>query len=197
MLKAALLVVVVVAVSLVPVTSSGAAGQSCSAVPRHAARLTIKALKIFNRPIRTNPCGTASGPIWDPFHPARPGDGESMVIDAHDVTPVKGYDTHGQHGPFYHLYRIKPGYTAKIKWHGVVSHYRFVKYPFAARQCLSKRVNDLPARLAGELMCVENDKPIKSFRTEVVYFRCCWPRYTRKDFLYVRAVLVKPKSQEP
>jgi hypothetical protein len=29
---------------------------------------------------------------------------------------------------------------------------------------------------------------------EVVYFRCCWPRYTRNDYLTVRAVLVRPKE---
>jgi len=28
----------------------------------------------------------------------------------------------------------------------------------------------------------------------VVYFRCCWPRYTRNDYLYARAVLVPPGS---
>jgi hypothetical protein len=195
MLKGAVVTVAVVLVSLLPVTSSGAASKGpCSVVLPHVARLTIKALKIFDRPIRSNPCGTAYGAIWDPFHPARPGGGETMVIDAHDVTPVWGYDTNGAHGPFYHLNRIKPGYMAKIKWHGVWRHYRFVTYPFSRRQCLSKRANDNPARLAGELMCVENDKPIKSFRTEVVYFRCCWPRYTRKKFLYERAVLVQPKK---
>src|SRR5947209_3716442 len=183
MLKATLLTVVVVVAALLPVSSTGAAGTPCSAVPRNAARLTIKALKIVDRPIRSNPCGTAAGPIWDPSHPARPGDGETMVIDAHDVTPVPGYDTHGAHGPFYHLYRIKPGYMAKIRWHGVVRHYRFVTHPFARRQCLSKRVNDKPARLDGELMCIGNDKPIKSFAVETIYFRCCWPRYTRREFL--------------
>ena len=192
--KAVLVIVVVALASLVPVTSGGAASQGCAAVPPHAARLTIKALKIYDKPIRTNPCGTAAGPIWDPFHPARPGDGVSMVIDAHDVTPVPGYETHGEHGPFYHLNRIKPGYMVKIKWHGVWRHYRFVTYPFARRQCLSKRVNDNPARLSGELMCVGNDKPIKTTSVETVYFRCCWPRYTRKKYLYEKAVLVTPKS---
>jgi len=195
--KAALLVVAAAAAaavlaSLIPVTSSRAASESCSSVPPHAARLTIPALKIFDRPLRTNECGTDYGPIWDPFHPARPGDGETMVIDAHDVTPVWGYDTHGAHGPFYHLNTIKPGDTARIKWKGVWRLYRFVTYPFAARQCLSKNANNKPARLEGRLECVENDKPIKSFRGEVVYFRCCWPRYTRRQFLYERAVLVKP-----
>jgi hypothetical protein len=193
--KAALAIVVVVLGSLLPVTSSGAGGRTrCSAVPRHAARLTIKALKILDRPIRTNPCGTAYGTVWDFGHPARPGDGEAMLIDAHDVTPVPGYDTHGAHGPFYHLSRIKPGYRMKIRWHGVVWRYRFVGHPFARRQCLSKRVNDLPAHLSGELLCVANDKPIKNVGGETVYFRCCWPRYHIRQFLYVRAVLVKPAT---
>ena len=120
-----------------------------------------------------------------------------MVIDAHDVTPVWGYDTHGKHGPFYHLNTIKPGYMMKIKWHGVWRRYRFVTYPFARRQCLSKKVNDNPARLNGELLCLGNDKPIKDWRGEVVYLRMCWPRYTRKQFLYERAVLVKPPAPAP
>jgi hypothetical protein len=192
--KTALLTVAVVLASLLPATPSGAAGTPCSVVPRHAARLTIKALKIIGKPVRNNPCGTAYGPVWDSAHPARPGDGETMVIDAHDVTPVPGYDTHGAHGPFYHLNRIKPGYVVKIAWHGVVRRYRFVGHPFARRQCLSKRANNKPARLEGKLLCVANDKPIKSFGTEAIYFRCCWPRYTRRQFLYVRAMLVTPKT---
>ena len=194
-MKAALLCVVVVLASLMFVTSSGAASQGCSPVaPPHAARLTMKALKIFNRPIRVGECGLAYGAIWDPSFPARPGDGETMVIDAHDVTPVWGYDTNGRHGPFYHLNRMRPGYMVKIKWKGMWRRYRVVTHPFAKRQCQSRRVNDLPARLEGELLCFAYNKPVKSFRGEVVYFRCCWPRYTRKAFLYVRAVLVKPKS---
>jgi hypothetical protein len=99
--------------------------------------------------------------------------GLTMVIDAHDVTPVPGY---GSHGPFYHLYLIKPGYLAKIKWNGVWRTYRFVSSP-----------RPYPQRPPSVV-----DKPIKSFGAEVVYFRCCWPRYTRDDYLTVRAVLVKP-----
>ena len=132
-MKAALLIVAAALASLTLVTSSGAARPACSAVRPDVARLTIKALKIFDRPIRgygSTGCGLAYGPVWDPFHPERPGGGETMVIDAHDVTPVWGYDTHGQHGPFYHLNRIKPGYMMKIKWHGVWRQYRFVAYPF-------------------------------------------------------------------
>ena len=37
------------------------------------------------------------------------------------------------------------------------------------------------------------DKPIKSWGVESVYFRCCWPRYTRNGYLYERAVLVGPE----
>ena len=36
-----------------------------------------------------------------------------------------------------------------------------------------------------------NNRPIKNWRGEVVYFRCCWPRYTRHEYLYERAVLVR------
>lgn len=195
-MKTALLIgAAVLAWWLIPATSSGAASRGCSAIPPlHAARLTIKSLKIFDRPIRRNECGLKYGAIWDPGFPARPGDGETMVLDAHDVTPVWGYDTQGKHGPFYHLNRIRPGYMMKIKWHGVWRHYRFVTRPFAKRQCLSKRANNKPARLEGELSCFPNNRPIKDFRGEVVYLRCCWPRYTRKQFLYVRAVLVKPST---
>jgi hypothetical protein len=116
-----------------------------------------------------------------------------MVIDAHDVTPVPCY---GAHGPFYGLNSIKPGELAKIKWDGVWRTYRFVTYPFARRQCASKRINNEIARLDDEAMCtVPYNRPIKKWRGEVIYFRCCWPRYTRRDYLYERAVLVKPKQQ--
>jgi hypothetical protein len=192
MLKAGLLVVaVLVAASVTPVTSRGAASKGCSAaVHRNTARLTIKALKIINRPIRTTKCALAYGPIWDPGRMARPGDGLSMVIDGHDVTPVPGY---GKHGPFNHLDIIKPGYWAKIKWHGVWRRYRFTTRPFARRQCKSKRVNDSAAHLRGGT-CVENDAPIRQYGHDVVYFRCCWPRYTYREYLYARAVLVSPKT---
>jgi hypothetical protein len=142
----------------------------------HPARLTIKALHIFNKPIRPQCADLARGPIWDLGWAARPGDGLTMVIDAHDVTPVPGY---GAHGPFYRLYTIKPGELVKIKWQGVWRTYRFVTHPFAKPQLLKN----------GRV----NDKPIKDWRGEVVYFRCCWPRYTRYEYLYERAVLVTPQ----
>jgi len=192
MLRTALLTVAAVLVSLMPVASSGAASQSCSAVPPHAARLTIKALKIVNKPIRTGDCALMYGPIWDPPRVARPGDGLAMVIDGHDVTPVPGFDTNGAHGPFFHLWRMKPGQIVKIAWHGVERRYRVVARPFHRRQCKSKRINDLPQRLSGALSCVENDAPIKNNGVESVYLRCCWPQYTRREYLYVHAVLVSP-----
>jgi hypothetical protein len=150
--------------------------------------MTVRVLHMHNQPIGRKICGLAKGPVWDPARPARPGEGATMVIDGHDVTPVPGY---GGHGPFYRLYFLKPGDLATIRWKGVTYTYRFVTKPFARRQCLSKRVNYLPARLAGELTCVGNDKPIKSSRREFLYLRCCWPRYTREKYLYERAVLIK------
>src|SRR5689334_8055341 len=183
-MKAALLAVALGLASMTLATmargTNGLDGSRCPTKEppeaRHPALLTIRALHMFNQPIRTR-CGDLSkGPIWDLGFPARPGDGLTMVIDAHDVTPVPGY---GAHGPFYRLYTIKPGYLARIKWKGVSSTYRFVTHPFAKPQ---RREN------GGA-----NLKPIKAWQGEVVYFRCCWPRYTRNDYLYVRAVLVGPK----
>jgi hypothetical protein len=183
--KAALLTVALGLASIVLATTAfGAGGIESTGCPkkepaeaRHPALLTIKALHMVNQPIR-NRCGDlARGPIWDLGWATRPGDGLTMVIDAHDVTPVPGY---GAHGPFYRLYTIKPGYIARIKWKGVWRTYRFVTRPFAKPQLFkSGRVNN---------------KPIKDWRGEVVYFRCCWPRYTRNDYLYERAVLVPPKT---
>lgn len=175
------------AASVLFAPTSHAATHRCSPGP-HPARMTVGALHMYGQRIGLGSCFLAHGPIWDRAHPARPGDGETMLVDAHDVTPVPGY---GAHGPFYRLADVRPGDLATITWKGVRYTYRFVTKPFAKRQCLSKRVNDLPARLAGVLECVANDGPVKSWRVESIYFRCCWPRYTRAKFLYARAVLVR------
>ena len=139
------------------------------------ARLTIQALHIVDKPIRSRACDLAYGPIWDVAYATRPGMGLTMVIDAHDVTPVPGY---GAHGPFYRLFVIKPGYLAKVKWNGVWRTYRFVSRPRPYPQRPRSQVN----------------KHIKDFGVESVYFRCCWPRYTRNAYLTVRAVLVEPSE---
>jgi hypothetical protein len=182
-MKVALLVVALAAI-MPATTALGASGLETPACPkkepveaRHPALLTIKALHMVDQPIRTRCGDLARGPIWDLGWPGRPGYGLTMVIDAHDVTPVPGY---GAHGPFYRLYTIKPGYIARIRWNGVWRTYRFVTRPFAK-----------PQRLPNGAV---NDKPIKDWRGEVVYFRCCWPRYTRNDYLYERAVLVPPRN---
>jgi len=176
-MKAVLLTVVVGLASMVVATPGGVASPSCppSTVSRQTARLTIPFLHIVDKPIRSRACDLAYGPIWDVGYATRPGMGLTMVIDAHDVTPVPGF---GAHGPFYRLYLIKPGYVAKIKWGGVWRTYRFVMKP-----------TPYPQRPKSVV-----DKPIKNFEVEVVYFRCCWPRYTRNDYLTVRAVLVRPKA---
>jgi hypothetical protein len=172
-LKVMLLTVAVGLTSMALATPGGIASQSCPAMPvtPHTARLTIKALHIYDRPIRTRACDLARGPIWDVGYTTRPGMGLTMVIDAHDVTPVPGY---GAHGPFYRLFLVRPGYIAKIKWNGVWRTYRFVGSP-----------RPHPQKPASQV-----DKPIKSFGVETIYFRCCWPRYTRNDYLTARAVLV-------
>lgn len=168
--KAAFLIVAVALASLALATPGGSAVRACSAPPLgpQTTRLTIKALHIFDRPVYTRTCDLARGPIWDLGYATRPGMGLAMVIDAHDVTPVPGY---GVHGPFYNLDRIRRGYLAKIKWHGVWRTYRFVGRPVPHPQS-------------------EPNKPIESFGAEIIYFRCCWPRYTRRDYLTARAVLV-------
>lgn len=174
--KAPLLTLAVGLASLALATSAGNAAEptpTCAppATPPQA-RLTIKALHIYDKPVYKRGCDLARGPIWDVGFTTRPGMGLTMVIDAHDVTPVPGY---GTHGPFYNLYKIKAGYYAKIKWKGVWRTYRFVSKPHAYPQQPPSQV----------------DKPIKSTGVETIYFRCCWPRYTRKDYLTARAVLVK------
>ncbi|HEY2355664.1 MAG TPA: hypothetical protein VGH79_12280 [Gaiellaceae bacterium] len=174
-MKTLLLLVAVGLASTAFATPNGVAGGGCAkrATP-HAARLTIKFLHIVDKQIRTRSCDLAYGPIWDVAYKTRPGMGLTMVIDAHDVTPVPGY---GAHGPFYRLYQVKRGYRARIEWGGVWRTYRFVGHP-----------RPYPQRPASKV-----DKPIKSFPVETVYFRCCWPRYTRNDYMTVRAVLVAPK----
>ena len=173
-MKTVMLLVAAAAAGIALATPGALGGnQECLGGPEppHLALLTIRALHMYKQPIRTHCADLAKGPIWDEGFATRPGQGLTMVIDAHDVTPVPGY---GAHGPFYHLNRIRPGDLARIRWNRVWRTYRFVTYPYAK-----------PQR--------EKNKPIKNWRGEVVYFRCCWPRYTRNDYLYERAVLVPPK----
>ena len=40
-------------------------------------------------------------------------------------------------------------------------------------------------------LATSNDTPIKHWGVESIYIRCCWPRHTRKQFLYERAVLIR------
>jgi hypothetical protein len=184
------LAVLVGATVLYAPTTHASAQRRCGYEP-HPALMTVRVLRMYNQPIGRKDCALATGPVWDLSHPARPGEGETMVIDGHDVTPVPGYDGHG---PFYRLYLLRPGDLATIRWKGVRYTYRFVTKPFARRQCLSKYLNYLPARLAGKLMCIGNDKPIKEVSpVESFYIRCCWPRYTREKFLYERAVLIRKR----
>lgn len=169
-MKAVLLTIVVGLAGLVLATApSGVASQNCPDRPEShpPALLTIKALRMFNQPIGTKTADLAKGPIWDLCFTGRPGQGKTMVIDGHDVTPVPGY---GDHGPFHYLYKIKPGYLAKIKWKGVWRTYRFVMKPSPRPQ---------------------SDNTVTLYGVEEVYFETCWPPGTRDDYLWERAVLVK------
>jgi hypothetical protein len=165
-----------------------AAAQSCTAGPQHPTLLTVKALRMWAQPIGYRVRDLAKGPVWDPGYPERPGQGQTMLIFGHDVTPVPGY---GAHGPFYRLHLIKPGDLATTRTCGVTRVYRFVTYPFAERQCQNKRVDKDPRRYTGQLACFPYNAPVKQWRGEVLYMRTCWPRHTMNDFLYERAVLIK------
>src|SRR5262249_12446218 len=92
-IKTGLLTAAVGLASMVMATPSGIASHGCPASPasRHTARLTIKFLHIVYKPIGTRTCDLARGPIWDVGYRTRPGMGLTMVIDAHDVTPVPGF----------------------------------------------------------------------------------------------------------
>ena len=209
MKKLLVVLVVLVATTTALTTASARSGIAASracAVRSHLgpARLTVKVLHMENQIVYANKDSSkvedllAKGPVWDPWNdldpysakykPVRPGSGKTLVIDGHDVTPVPGY---GAHGPFYRLHLIRPGYLAKLTWRCDIYTYRFVAV-FARRQCASKRANDSAAHLNGELICEPFNRPIygRHWKVPTLFLRCCWPRYTRRQFLYARAVLI-------
>ena len=199
MKKLVLLALAGVVASMVISATSGTAASGCP-IPPHTPRLTIKFLKIIDRPVRAGyrACDLASGTIWDGYFPARPGERHTMVIDGHDVTPVPGYShdrTTGEpHGPFYYLNEIKPGMMVKIKSKGVVYHYRFISKPRTYVQCLhfKWRYNKHTKKWVKE--CDRyNNSFIKRHVGERIYFRCCWPRYTHNEYMVAVAQLVHPK----
>lgn len=200
-----MLAVAVLSLTAALTANSGIAATSKVKSHRGPARLTIGVLHMYNQvvygqPIKSKVDHLTMGPIWDTWNdldpytgsykPVRPGSGKTLVIDGHDVTPVPGY---GAHGPFYRLYLIKPGDLATIRWMGVKYTYRFVTHPFARRQCASKRANDSAAHLNGTLICAPFNRPIYHWhwKAQNLYIRCCWPRGTRHDYLYARAVLIR------
>jgi hypothetical protein len=165
-----------------------AAAPSCTPNEPHQARLTVSRLHIWTKPIGVGYAARSKGPIWDPDFTARPGQGGSSVIQAHDVTPVPGY---GKHGPFYRLPAMRRGDLATITRCGARYTYRFVR-SFTAWQCQTKAESLNPGRYTGSVSCFPNDKPVrdKHWRGEELYFRCCWPRHTDYRFYYVRLALI-------
>ena len=194
MKKALLVVTVSLALSLstaaLAAPSGTAATPSCTPGVKHPAVMTSARLHMWAQPIGYGDGALAKGPIWDPFSPARPGEGKTMVIYGHDVTPVPGY---GNHGPFYRLHLMKRGDVVTITRCGVAYSYRFVRKA-TPWQCSTKRASkDWHRYLKGNgaLICAPNDKSIKNWGIETLYLRCCWPRHTMWQYMTIRLVLVK------
>jgi LPXTG-site transpeptidase (sortase) family protein len=66
----------------------------------------------------------ARGPVYWPSV-ARPGQGTTIAIAGHDITPVPGFDGHG---PFHDINRLRKGDLVTIRWHGARHGYRVTGY---------------------------------------------------------------------
>jgi hypothetical protein len=197
MKKVVLLLTFVLALVLAIATQAAhgsiAAPQTCTAGKPHPAVMTVKRLHMWGQPIGYGASALAKGPIWDPDQDfqARPGQGKTMVIYGHDVTPVPGY---GAHGPFYRLHLMKQGDVSTITRCGVAYTYRYVRSS-TPWQCSTKSASLDPRRYwgnrPGALICAPNTKSIKNWGVETLYLRCCWPRHTMNQYFTVRLVLVK------
>lgn len=180
-MKGAILTLAAGLTALALAAPNGVAGSSSrdARAGRHHALLTIPALGIYGKAVRPeNERNMALGPVWNPSFPARPGKGQAMLVEAHDVTPVPGY---GAHGPFYNLDLIKRGDLAKVRWNRVWRTYRFVRRPVPHPQSAGN----------GYITTYSRKHPGQ----EVIFFRCCWPRGTSNDWMTARAVLVRPKRR--
>lgn len=196
-MKKALVVVIAIAglalaMAALTTPSGVAATPTCTAGKPHLAVMTVKRLHMWAQPIGYGAGALAKGPIWDPFSSARPGEGMTMVIYGHDVTPVPGY---GAHGPFHRLYLMKRGDKAAITRCGVAYTYRFVRKA-TPWQCSTKSASIDPRRYLngpGALICAPNTKSIKQWGVETLYLRCCWPRHTMNQYMTVRLVLISTR----
>src|SRR5438093_1569755 len=113
----------VLATATLSAHGSVAAAPACTAGQTHQALLTVKRLHMWAQPIGHGGRYLARGPIWDQDFNARPGQGRSIVVRGHDVTPVPGYDGHG---PFHDLPSMRHGDLATIRRCGFAYTYRFV-----------------------------------------------------------------------
>ena len=66
----------------------------------------------------------ARGPVYWPSV-GRPGQGTTVAIAGHDVTPVPGFDGHG---PFHDIDRLRKGDLINLEWHGTRHDYRVTGY---------------------------------------------------------------------
>lgn len=65
----------------------------------------------------------SAGPVWWP-RVGRPGEGTTLALAGHDITPVPGF--HG-HGPFHDLNLLRKGDRITITWHGRSYVYRVAR----------------------------------------------------------------------
>lgn len=105
----------------------------------------------------------AHGPIyWDRV--GRPGQGTTIAIAGHDVTPVPGFQGHG---PFHDIDQLRKGDPVTITWHGTPHAYRVS----------GQRVFDATNLHIADLT-----------RYERVLLTTCWPRGSSKYRLVVYAL---------
>jgi LPXTG-site transpeptidase (sortase) family protein len=77
------------------------------------------------------------GPIFWP-RVGRPGQGTTIAIAAHDITPVPGF--HG-HGPFHDINKLSKGNTITLTWHG--SRHRYTVTGHRLIPATNKHIADL------------------------------------------------------
>ena len=104
----------------------------------------------------------ARGPVFWP-RVGRPGQGTTIALAAHDVTPVPGF--HG-HGPFHDINELRPGDRIDLTWNGKRYAYRVTGHRLFRSSNL--HIADLK-------------------RYERLLITTCWPRGSSKYRLVVYA----------
>jgi len=104
----------------------------------------------------------ARGPVFWP-QVGRPGQGTTVAIAAHDITPVPGF--HG-HGPFHDINELRPGDRIYLSWNNT-------RYAY---------------RVTGHRLLPSHDMHIADLtRYERLLLTTCWPRGSSRYRLVVYA----------